>query len=74
MNPFHDQKCSVLFCIETSCSSLTGAKGGRSCRGGREEGYVICYVCMCVVKYKIKREKKKERKMLFKEERVSYWP
>ena len=56
MNPFHDQKCSVLFYTKTSYSSLSGVKGeGRGVAGGgggREESWqtVICHVCMCVVK------------------------
>ena len=40
MNPFHDQNFFVLFCIETSCSSLSGAKRGRGCGGGKGRGFV----------------------------------
>ena len=50
MNSFHDQKHSVLFCIETSYSFLSGAKGGRGCGRGKEREFVKCnmscfYVC-----------------------------
>ena len=42
MNPFQDQKCSVLLCIETSFHLCLVQRGEGFVEGGREEAFVKC--------------------------------
>ena len=46
-------------------SSLSGAKGGRSCGGGKGRGFCfLSPVCMCVEEKKIKKNDLKKRFLL----------